>query len=205
MARVYQAPVITAQSDVYNHILGEYNYYPATELYRRKDYFASYDTDVYMAVWYHNKLGIVAASERPFTVVYSSIYGEYNFINDYSSQYNATDFPNRYSFGGVGGSAGSSPNLVTPYEYYSTFEAAVIALQQAVPGITFPITYQLINCTAPNAPVEAVSGANVIVNITPSPGYILRPSSVSVTDSNGVIVQHVLNGNQITFTMPSPP
>lgn len=70
---------------------------------------------------------------------------------------------------------------------------------------SIPIVYHLTNCTASSAPTEAVSGEEVVINITPSQGYILRSSGVSVVDSTGVAVPHIVQGNQIAFTMPYAP
>lgn len=85
------------------------------------------------------------------------------------------------------------PMIVNPY-------SSLIEAEQAL-GI-YPITYHLTNCTAPSAPIKAASGTEVVVNITPSQGYILRSSGVSVIDSNGISVPHIVQGNQIAFTMP---
>lgn len=95
-------------------------------------------------------------------------------------------------------------NIILPLDYYNSQQEAYDAISQAVSGY-YPITYHLTNCTAPDAPTEARNGSDVVISITPSQGYILRSSGVSVVDSNGVSVPYIVQGNQIAFTMPYEP
>ena len=53
------------------------------------------------------------------------------------------------------------------------------------------------------SPTEAVAGETVTVTVTPNSGYVLNPSSVKVTDGNGKVVSHTIDGNKITFVVPA--
>lgn len=67
----------------------------------------------------------------------------------------------------------------------------------------YPITYRLTNCTAPSAPIEAVTGDTVTVPLQFTDGYgIVNPSSDVYVTNNGVIVPSSYTNGTLTFTMP---
>lgn len=86
----------------------------------------------------------------------------------------------------------------------SDLESELISLGIRPISTGYPIAYNATNCTM-SGPTEASGGTEVVVNVTPSSGYILRSSGVSVIDSTGVTVPHIVQGNQIAFTMPYAP
>lgn len=69
---------------------------------------------------------------------------------------------------------------------------------------TYPITYQLTNCTAPSAPNEAAVGDTVTVPFVFEDGYgIVNDANVFVTN-NGVVIPSTYANGHLTFTMPNP-
>ncbi len=100
--------------------------------------------------------------------------------------------------------------------YYGSFETADNRYTIYVPEYeslrsfldsyphSYPINYTLANCTV-SAPSTASPGSDVVIQITPSSGYIFRGSSgVDIRDSDGIRVPFIVNGNQVAFTMPQP-
>ncbi len=78
------------------------------------------------------------------------------------------------------------------------------ALAQIWEPDSYPINYTLANCTV-SAPSTASPGSDVVIQITPSSGYIFKGSSgVDIRDSDGIRVPFIVNGNQVAFTMPQP-
>lgn len=68
------------------------------------------------------------------------------------------------------------------------------------PVTSYPIEYVTTHCTA-SGPVEAATGADVVVAFTPNDGYKL--TSVTVEDEAGP-VPFIRNGDSIAFVMPGP-
>lgn len=207
MAQVYRAPIISQETDVYNNLLGSYDYYATGPFLRRNDYLAVYNDNVYMVVAFEDRLRAFLASQYPFTEVEGSIYGETTLTYTNESSLDISQIPNRYA-GGFGGgliTTGSTPNFTSPYSYYSTNSAAITALLAAVPSIRYIITYRLTNCTAPSAPTEAIIGETVTVPFQFTSGYgIVNPLSDVYVTNNGVVVPSQYSNGVLTFTMPDP-
>lgn len=129
-----------------------------------------------------------------------------NTVNEYTYNYNGLNYRFLLQTTGAGYSLlDASFSLSGIYDIPTISDFSDLINELELEPDSYPIIYNLTNCTAPGAPSSAASGSEVVVNITPSSGYILRSSGVSVIDSNGVTIPHILQGNQIAFTMPYPP
>lgn len=155
--------------------------------------------------------GFLTVSDTAFTFIfgtrkYDSVSpGTILYTNNVSG-YIGYVFDNKYAYAlGSGAHVESSDWKVEHYDSYTETYSFVTALGGRFVTESYPITYQLTNCSAYNAPMSASSGQEVVVNITPSTGYILRASTVSVTDSDGISIPFIVQGNQIAFTMPYAP
>lgn len=92
------------------------------------------------------------------------------------------------------------PIYQTREEAYAAFNDGIWTPQPT----TFPITYRLTNCTAPDAPSEASIGSIVTVPFVFPDGYgIVNNENVYVTN-NGVIVPSTYSDGVLTFEMPNP-
>lgn len=86
---------------------------------------------------------------------------------------------------------------------FSTVEEALADMDDGIwdsTSIPYPIEYVTTHCTA-SGPVEAATGADVVVAFTPNDGYKL--TSVTVEDEAGTI-PFIRDGDTIAFTMPGP-
>lgn len=104
-------------------------------------------------------------------------------------------------------------NLAFPYPEWITDSEVYVPVYHDVQdfidevykgAIHYPITYRLTNCTAPDAPSEAVVGDTVSVPFVFPDGYgIVNNENVYVTN-NGVIVPSTYSDGVLTFEMPDP-
>lgn len=176
--------------------------------------FAAGESDVWAAPYYNASDlsyagGVVGSKTKRTVTLYACIIGPTTTENQLRT-YTSTAAGNYYNIHRALFITNAGECIVpSSWSSYFTSESQIAPYCAAngfrVFSDNYPITYRLTNCTAPNAPTEASGGSEVVINITPSQGYILRSSGVSVVDSNGVSVPYILQGNQIMFTMPYEP
>ena len=95
------------------------------------------------------------------------------------------------------------PGSIVLADPFPDRNSASLAFSAMLTG--YPITYRLTNCSTPSAPMEAMVGDIVNVDVTFPQGYgIVNPSSDVYVTNNGVVVPSSYSNGRLTFTMPDP-